>query len=139
AWAGDSGRPAALAAFAIAMLTSGRGLATALFTAGLDCVFVATALCVFGAAAGFAAGVFCAVFPTPAPNGWCRITWEVAVDSLPPFPPSSRRPPKTRTVKTRPQIAAILIGGERVSVTRFLSAPQTRDLKQKGACQAPFA
>src|SRR4029079_17069424 len=36
-----------------------------------------------------------------------------------------------------PQIAAIFIGGETVRVTGFLSAPQTRDLKPKGALRRP--
>src|SRR5436190_21777922 len=55
--------------------------------------------------------------------------WGAAALPLPPPVPSVRRPPNTRTVKTRPQIAAILTGAESVSVTGFLSAPQTRDLK----------
>ena len=49
-----------------------------------------------------------------------------AVSLPPPLPPSMRSPPKTMTVKTRPQMAAIRTGAETVSAMVFLSAPQTR-------------
>src|SRR5262249_1903262 len=110
ACATDSGRPASRAAFTTARSTTGWGLG--LTTACLG----SGALCVTGLVVAVAAFLV-----TPEPNVWCWITCGAAV-SLLPCAPSNRSPPNTMTVKTSPQIAAILTGGESVSVTGFLSA-----------------
>src|SRR5947207_11174904 len=62
----------------------------------------------------------------------------VATDELE-LPPMNFRPPAARTAKSRPQMAAIRTGGESVSVTTFLSATRSRDLKRRRArLPAPF-
>src|SRR5438552_116310 len=81
----------------------------------------------------FGAGAALGVVAAPGPKGWCLMMCGVARDELE-LPPMNFRPPAARTANSRPQIAAIRTGGESVSVTSFLLATRSRDLKcTKGA------
>src|SRR5438552_7556099 len=79
----------------------------------------------------FGAGAALGVVAAPGPKGWCLMMCGVARDELE-LPPMNFRPPAARTANSRPQIAAIRTGGESVSVTSFLSATRSRDLKNEG-------